>query len=344
MKIIAKNLRKFQEESGMKAREIYEELQIGRSNYYKIREVGCSSIDFVLDFAEKFKYDLINGKFLAENSNCITIGNDQDDIAIVRSALKQDRNFIIYDRNYLLLNEFGSWLESRGYEIKILNLCDLDKSNTFNPLSYLQNESDIYAYSEFLIKSMLGKDSLGVGEYELCIGLNALLLFLIKNCPEHMRNLHSVVKLLQAGNINNEKSKPDRIFDKAETDNLNPVALSEFKIFSRKSATDLMKLLHELNIVEVQNLTNTNNIRFEDIFSSGGKKVAIFCISNPSRQFDWIIESLTYQIAKRMPEQIKNSEISILCPSKRIEKIYNHSIMSSPSNYQIKQSVPNTAR
>lgn len=134
-----------------------------------------------------------------------------------------------------MLNEFGSWLELIGYDIKILNLRDLDRSNTFNPLVYLHNEADIYSYPEFLIKSMLGKDALGIDEYQLCIGLNALLLFLTKNCPEHIRNSSSAVKVLRNGNIADGQS----MLDAAEGNRLDTNDLNKLKIFSRKGAADL---------------------------------------------------------------------------------------------------------
>ena len=339
MKVIGDNLTKFQYDTGKKPKEICAAMNISKSNYYKIREDGTSSIDFVLDFAEKYNYDLVNGQYLAENNSCIIFRDEGQDVAAARSALKQEQNFIIYDTNYRLLDEFGSWLEARGYDIRILNLCDLQKSNTYNPLHYLKNETEIYAYSEFLIKSILRKEELAAHEYELCIGLNALILFLTKNCPQYLRNLNSVMKLLQSDNPVPEDSKLDKIFAKIENNNLNPVAAGEFKIFSRKSAGELTRVLHELNIPKIQNLTATNNLCFEDILDNGDKKIALFLISNPVHQFDWLIESLTYHMAQNIPKDIICNDICVICPSNRIKNIFNKAITVTPIKYEIKQNV-----
>src|SRR5699024_11036951 len=42
-----------------------------------------------------------------------------------------------------LLSKYGSYLSAIGYQIKVLNLKEMDKSDRYNPFRYIQEEDDI---------------------------------------------------------------------------------------------------------------------------------------------------------------------------------------------------------
>ena len=93
-------------------------------------------------FFEKYNYDLVNGLPLHQNGSCLIFGEGRQNLNAARRALGKSGNFILFDTSCRLLDEFGTILETRGYEIKILNLCDLQKSNTYNPFDYLKTEPE----------------------------------------------------------------------------------------------------------------------------------------------------------------------------------------------------------
>ena len=316
MRIIGEHLTNFQYSTGKKPKEFCDALNISKSNYYKIREDGTSSIEFVLNFAEKYNYDLVNGLPLHQNGCCLIFGDDRQNFDAARRALGKSGNFILFDTNCRLLEEFGTILETRGYEIKILNLCDLQKSNTYNPLDYLKTEPEIYQYSEFLIKALLRRDALNPMEYELCLALNSVLLFILKKCPPAKRNFNTLFEILF-----NEDIK-----------------YSEINLLSKKSACGLKRLFYHLSYAEFQNLTATNNLCFEELFGDENRKIALFLINNPTHKFDWLIESLVHQLT-RMTNLEPENQVTLVCPTERIKNVINNALISGTKKYQIKQRV-----
>ena len=217
-----------------------------------------------------------------------------------------------------MLEEFGTILETRAYEIKILNLCDLQKLNTYNPLDYLKTEPEIYQYSEFLIKALLGRDALNPMDYELCLALNSVLLFILKKCPTTKRNFNTLFEILF-----NEDSK-----------------YSEINLLSKKSACGLKRLFYHLSYAEFQNLTATNNLCFEELFGDENRKIALFLISNPAHKFDWLIESLIYQLT-RMTNLEPENRVILICPTEMIQNVINNVLICGTKKYQIKQRIDN---
>lgn len=107
-------------------------------------------------------------------------------------------SYIIFDNynnsNYgKLIREYYKKFKDFGYDIKVLNLFNPNKSDNFNPFCYLKDDLDVITFSKFLIEH----DNL---QSQLLI---ALMLYL-KNNP----NLDD--------NCKNFTSPLDLIFDKAE--------------------------------------------------------------------------------------------------------------------------------
>ena len=177
-KEIGNNLKKFQEESGLKPSDIQDMLSVSKSTYYKYIAEGIDSYEFITNFAKEYRYDLVNGKYLAEGHNVMFDVNNSD-IKAVRRVLQQDKNFVIYDKNYVLLNEFGNWLESRGYEIRLLNLCDVVKSDTYNPLQYLSSDVDVCNFSKFMVNNFYKEKRTRTG---MIMALNSIIFYLLKYC------------------------------------------------------------------------------------------------------------------------------------------------------------------
>ena len=52
-----------------------------------------------------------------------------------------------------MLGQVGSFLQKRGYKIKVFNSIDFSKSMHYNPLAYIKTEADILKFV-FLIKRL----------------------------------------------------------------------------------------------------------------------------------------------------------------------------------------------
>ena len=143
-------------------------------------------------------------------------------------------SYIIFDNynnsNYgKLIREYYKKFKDFGYDIKVLNLFNPNKSDNFNPFCYLKDDLDVIIFSKFLIEH----DNLQL-QSQLLI---ALILYLKNNhnLYDNCKNFTSVMKLLRAIEINendpNAKSPLDLIFEKVELENPNSLSSKCYKGF-----------------------------------------------------------------------------------------------------------------
>ena len=55
------------------------------------------------------------------------------------------------------MSQVGSFLQKRGYRIKVFNSIDFSKSMHYNPLAYIRNEADILKFVDALIGNTKGE-------------------------------------------------------------------------------------------------------------------------------------------------------------------------------------------
>ena len=59
------------------------------------------------------------------------------------NIMQANTSFIVLDPKGELLRDTGHLLEANGYEIKVLDLINMEKSDCYNPFVYIQDDNDI---------------------------------------------------------------------------------------------------------------------------------------------------------------------------------------------------------
>lgn len=65
-------------------------------------------------------------------------------------------SYVCVDPKGGVLSQVGSFLQRRGYRIKVFNSIDFSKSMHYNPLAYIKNEADILKFVDALISNTKG--------------------------------------------------------------------------------------------------------------------------------------------------------------------------------------------
>ena len=60
------------------------------------------------------------------------------------NAMQGNTSFVILDPKGEILRDVGGLLEDEGYEIKILDLINIQKSHCYNPFVYLKDEKHTF--------------------------------------------------------------------------------------------------------------------------------------------------------------------------------------------------------
>ena len=91
----------------------------------------------------------------------------------------------------------GSFLQKRGYKIKVFNSIDFSKSMHYNPLAYIKNESDILKFVNALISNTKGEGKEGDPFWTKAETLLycALLGYIIFEGAEEDRNMNTLVDM-----------------------------------------------------------------------------------------------------------------------------------------------------
>lgn len=104
-------------------------------------------------------------------------------------------------------------LKNNGYNIKVINLIDMDQSDCYNPFSYIREETDVIKLITNLIANTTPKGATSADPFwEKAEGmfLQALFYYVWLEVPPKRRNFETVLKLMGKAEVK-EKGKPSQL-------------------------------------------------------------------------------------------------------------------------------------
>ena len=226
------------------------------------------------------------------NNNVLVVGGSgagKSRFMVKPNLLQANCNYVITDPAGELLESTGEFLVRQGYEVKVFNLVEMNKSDRYNPFAYIRDDVGVLMMINCLIKNTNPEGQTGGDPFweksETAL-LQALVFYLIKYRPEHQRNFTSVMKLLRAAEVDendaNKKSKLDKIFDEVAVRDPNSIALKQYLTFKMGAGKTLKSILIStsvrltvFNMKQIENLTKEDTI---DLGSMGEGKKALFVI------------------------------------------------------------------
>lgn len=220
------------------------------------------------------------------------------------NLLQANTSFFVLDCKGELLRDTGALLEKEGYEIRVLDLLNMEKSHCFNPFAYLENDNDIQKLISILFKATTPKSSGNQDPFwDMAAGmlLSALIFYLKYEAPEEEQNFAMALEMLRAGEVREEdegyKSALDELFDRLEMEDPYHIAVKYYRDYQKSAGKTaksiqitLASKLEKFNLSSVEALTATDEM---DIASIGEKKVALFAlISDNDPSFNFLVSML----------------------------------------------------
>ncbi|MBQ2201397.1 MAG: type IV secretory system conjugative DNA transfer family protein, partial [Clostridia bacterium] len=115
------------------------------------------------------------------------------------NILQANTSFVALDPKGELLRDTGKLLESKGYEIRVLDLINPGLSHCYNPFAYLRDEKDVLKLVTNLIRNTTPKGASNNDPFweksETAL-LEALILYLLYMAPPEEQNFPMVMDLL----------------------------------------------------------------------------------------------------------------------------------------------------
>ena len=211
-----------------------------------------------------------------------------------------------------MVRDTGKLLESKGYEVRVLDLITMEKSHCYNPFVYLKDDNDVQKLVTNLFKSTTPKGSQSNDPFwdtSASMLLLALVFYLHYEAPEVEQNFAMVMEMLRAASIEDEEdtspSPLDNLFNDLELKDPEHIALKYYRSYHSGSAKTLKSIqitlaarLEKFNLESLASLTTTDEL---DLPSMGEKKVALFAlIPDNDSSFNFLVSILYTQLFQQL--------------------------------------------
>ena len=166
------------------------------------------------------------------------------------NILEANTNYVITDPKMEVLTDTGGYLKKRGYDVRVLNLVNLEQSDGYNPFCYLRDEKDALKLVNTLIQATTPKGSHESDPFwtksETAL-LQAIILMLYQEAPEYEQNFSMVLRVLEYAEVKEDDdeyvSPLDLLFKAMEYENPESVALRQYRVFKQAAGKTAKSIL-----------------------------------------------------------------------------------------------------
>ncbi len=258
-----------------------------------------------------------NGHKHRRNLNVLVIGGSgagKTRFFVKPNIMQANCSQVILDPKKENLQSTGRLLVEKGYELKILDLMDMEKSHCYNPFVYLRDDNDVQRLVTNLFKATTPKGATSQDPFwdsAAQMLLLALMFYLKYEAPEDEQNFAMVMEMLRAGDVDEDDSKApsalDNLFYDLRKTDPDHIALKYYDAYHSGSAKTLKSIqitlasrLEKFNLASVASLTITDEL---DLWTLGEKKTALFAIiPDNDTSFNFLVSILYTQIFQQLFE------------------------------------------
>ncbi len=229
------------------------------------------------------------------------------------NVMNANTSFVILDPKGEALRDTGGLLRAKGYEIKVIDLINMEKSHCYNPFVYLRDDNDIQRLVTNLFKNTSPKESKGsqdpFWDQAAQMLLLALVFYLHYEAPPDEQNFPMVMEMIRAGEVREDnddyRSPLDELFDRLEMEKPEHIALKYYRNYRSGSGKTLKSIqitlvsrLEKFNLESLAGLTQTDEM---DLWSLGERKTAVFAvIPDNDSSFNFLIGMLYTQLFQQL--------------------------------------------
>lgn len=228
------------------------------------------------------------------------------------NIMNANTSFVCLDPKGELLRDTGNLLREKGYDIKVIDLINMEKSHCYNPFVYIRNDNDVQRLVTNLFKNTTPKGSQSQDPFwdqAAQMLLLALVFYLHYEAPEDEQNFPMVMEMIRSGEVmedNDEYQSPlDELFDRLEMREPDHIALKYYRNYRSGSGKTLKSIqitlvsrLEKFNLDSLASITQTDEM---ELWSLGEKKTAIFAvIPDNDSSFNFIVGLLYTQLFQQL--------------------------------------------
>ncbi len=234
---------------------------------------------------------------------------------VIPNILRANCSYIITDPKGEILRKTGSYLKKEGYEIRVLDLKQLDKSNGYNPFKYFRGDSDILKFVVQSWEAMSDKTAAKgeeIWDNQAKNMLMSLMMYLYHYAPSSEQNFDMVMKLVQeikaSEGARQEITAIDVLFEAIDHDS---PTYGYYKGWSAAKGRTLASIVATLtakltvfNLDSIRKLTMCDELDFTSIAE---RKVALFCvIPDSDKSYNFLAGTMYSQLIQELYDYADN--------------------------------------
>lgn len=224
------------------------------------------------------------------------------------NIMQANTSFVVLDPKGEILRDTGNLLEAKGYEVRVLDLINMEWSHCYNPFEYITSDKDIPVLVTNFFRNTTLKGTQTNDPFwdnSAMMLLEALMFLLWYEAPPEEQNFEMVIELIDAMEVSEEDenfvSSLDILFQRVELENPSHIAVSYYNKVTKGAAKTVKSILITLitrldkfNLPPLAALTRTDDMALPTI---GEKKTALFAvIPDNDSSFNFIVGMLYTQL------------------------------------------------
>ena len=230
------------------------------------------------------------------------------------NILEANTNYVITDPKMEVLTDTGGYLKKKGYDVRVLNLVNLEQSDGYNPFCYLRDEKDALKLVNTLIANTKGEGKAGDDFWVKAETLLycALIGYIHYEAPVEEQNFSTLIEFINAMEVREDdeefKNPVDLMFDALEAEKPNHFAVRQYKKYklaAGKTAKSILiscgARLAVFDIAELREVTSYDELELDTL---GDRKTALFLImSDTDDSFNFLISMCYTQLFNLLCEK-----------------------------------------
>ncbi len=257
------------------------------------------------------------------NNNVLIIGGSGSGktfYEVKPNLMQRNSSFIITDPKGEILRSEGEMLKANGYNVKVINLLEMDKSDCYNPFVYLREETDVVKLVTNIMSNTTPKNATSSDPFwDKAEGLflQSLFYYVWLETPIAKRNMATVMELIGKAEVT-EKDKPSELdkqmsfLEHTSPLGANHPAVKQYKKCMRGAGDTIRSIiisansrLAKLENKQVLRLLSKDDLNLAElgtgVSNDGHTKTALFCvIPDSDKSYNFIIGMLYTQIFQKL--------------------------------------------
>ena len=224
------------------------------------------------------------------------------------NLMQANTSFVVLDPKGENLRDTGYLLEEKGYEVRVLDLINMEKSHCYNPFVYLKDDNDVQRLVTNLFKATTPKGSQSNDPFwdtAASMLLLALIFYLRYEAPEEEQNFATLLEFINASETREDdetfKNAVDMLFEeleKTEPEHFAVRQYKKYKLAAGKTAKSILiscgARLAPFDIAELREIMSYDEMELDMM---GDQRSALFVIiSDTDDTFNFVVAMMYSQL------------------------------------------------